>query len=236
MEERRFNLGLELISSVGESGLIEIAEGIAKMALDSALEDGIVKDIPVFGWLLKFRSAYKGISERILLKKIASFLEGVSRASPEERANFAKKIKTDKKYQKKVGENLILLIERHERFEKSFLLGRLFASFIRGALSQELFIRLSAALDKAAIEDLEALRGAESEDYTLHERLEGLNRCGLTDLRLSVRPLNRQAMQMGKQRGIEMERQVEVRYQINELGNLFIERAMELDSDLSSST
>jgi hypothetical protein len=90
-------------------------------------------------------------------------------------------------------------------------------------------MRLSAALDKAVIEDLEALRGSESEDYTLHERYEGLYRCGLMDLNLSVRPLNREAMQMGMQRGIEMERDVEVRYQFNELGNLFIEHAMEVD-------
>jgi len=55
-------------------------------------------------------------------------------------------------------------------------------------------------------------------------------------LNLSVGPLNREAMQMGVQRGIEMERDVEVRYQINELGNLFIEHAMEADSDLYSST
>jgi hypothetical protein len=164
-----------------------------------------------------------------ICKKIAAFYAGAGKASPEDRVRFRKKIEINKAYQKKVGESLLLLIERHERFEKSLLLGRLFASFMSGDITHELFMRLSAALDKAVIEDLEALRGSESEDYTLHERFEGLYRCGLMDLKLSVRPLNREAMQMGMRRGIELERDVEVRYQINELGNLFIEHAMEVD-------
>ena len=201
------------------------------MALDSVLKDGIAKDIPVFGWLLKFHGAYKNISERIFLRKVAYFLQGASRASPDERVKFAQKIRSKKDYQKRVGENLILLIERHERFEKSLLLGRLFASVMRGALSHELFMRLSAALDKAMIEDLEILKGSEKEGDSLHDHFEGLYRCGLMDLNLSVTPLNRRAMEMGMQRGVELERRVEVRYKLNELGNLFIGHALEVDID-----
>jgi hypothetical protein len=236
VKERRSNLGLELISSLRESELGEIAEEIAEMALDSVLQDGLAKDVPIVGWILKFRSAYKGISERIFLKKIPYFLRGASRASPVERAKFAEKIKIEKRFQKKVGENLILLIERHERFEKSLLLGRLFASVMRGDMSHELFMRLSAALDKAIVEDLEVLKGSEKEGDSLHDHFEGLYRCGLMDLKLSVRPLNRRAMEMEMQRGVEMERLVEVRYRLNELGNLFIEHALEVDTDLESST
>jgi hypothetical protein len=35
--------------------------------------------------------------------------------------------------------------------------------------------------------------------------------------------------EMGMQRGVELARRVEVRYKLNELGNLFIEHALEVD-------
>lgn len=102
---------------------------------------------------------------------------------------------------------------------------------MRGELSHELFMRLSAVLDKAMIEDLEILKGSDKEGDSLDDHFEGLYRCGLMDLNLSVTPLNRQAMEMGMQRGVELERRVKVRYKLNELGNLFIEHALEVDSD-----
>lgn len=124
------SLGESLIESVGSCGLTEIAEEVADVALDSALDDGLLKDVPVFGWLAKGYSTYRSITDRMLLKKLALFLSGVSEASESDRGKFRSDLNNDPKFRKRVGENLLLLIDRHERLEKSYLLGKLMAKVI----------------------------------------------------------------------------------------------------------
>jgi hypothetical protein len=136
MSTERSSLGVELIGSLKESNLVEVATEIGEVALDSFLQQGLLREVPILGWLVKFYGAQQSIRDRLFVKKIAAFYKGAGKASPEERAKFRKKIETNKEYQKKVGESLLLLIERHERFEKSLLLGRLFASLMSGDLSQ----------------------------------------------------------------------------------------------------
>jgi hypothetical protein len=152
------NLGESLIESVSSTGLSEIAIEAAEVALDLTLNDGLLKDIPVFGWLVKGYSTYNSITDRMFLKKVALFLNGVSQASEDERQKFKASLDTEPEFRKKVGENLLLLIDKHERLEKSFILGKVMAKVIEGKCSHEDFLRIAAAIDRAIIEDLEQLQ------------------------------------------------------------------------------
>lgn len=151
------NLGESLIESVGLSSLTDIAIEASDVALDIALNEGLLKEIPVFGWLAKAYSTYHSITDRMFLKKVALFLSGVGHASEEERQNFKNKLDNEPEFRKKVGENLLLLIDRHERLEKSFILGKIFSKVIEGNCPHDIFLKIAAALDHSSIEDLEDL-------------------------------------------------------------------------------
>ena len=181
------NLGASLIESVGASSLSEIAGEAAEIALDSTLKDGLLKDIPVFGWFFKAYSAYHSITDRMFLKKVALFLSGVSEASENEREKFRNDLNNDVEFRKKVGENLLLLINKHERLEKSYLLGKLMAKVIEEKCSNELFLRLAAALDRATVEDLEDLKKHWQSIKNLPESVQqGLYKCGLLDMKINA--------------------------------------------------
>src|SRR5687767_7830531 len=111
------NLGELLIESVGLSSLTDIATEASDIALDIVLNDGLLKEIPVFGWLVKAYSAYHSITDRMFLKKVALFLSGVGHAPQAERQNFRSKLDSEPAFRKKVGENLLLMIDKHERLE-----------------------------------------------------------------------------------------------------------------------
>jgi hypothetical protein len=151
-------LGESLVESFGLPSLSDIAVEASDIVLDVGLDDGILKEVPVFGWLIKAYSTYHSITDRIFLKKLALFLSGVSHASEEERKNFKSKLNSEPAFRKKVGENLLLLIDRHERLEKSHILGKVFSKVIEGKCSNQLFLKIAAALDHTSIEDLEELQ------------------------------------------------------------------------------
>lgn len=221
-EKQRLELGNSLIKSAGSTELSDASVEALDIAVDALMDDGILKDIPIFGWAVKAIKAGQNIRDAIFLRKIAMFLKGVSGVSADEKREFTEKIENDVNHRQKVGENLLLLIDRHERIEKSLLLGRLFAAYMKNELSNEGFMRLSAALDKAIIEDLEELNKCRPHYFMLPKQAEeGLYRCGMMNIKIEVPELNPRLAGNGlKMKG-------EYDYEFNELGKVFIKYAFE---------
>ena len=210
------NLGESLIESVGAAGLTEIALEASDIALDLALNDGLLKDIPVFGWLAKGYSAYRNIADRLFLKKVALFLSGVGKASASEREKFKSELNRDPEFRKRVGENLLLLINRHERLEKSYLLGKLMTKVIEGACSYEFFLRIAAAIDHSTVEDLEDLRTHAKDVKGLPDSVQqSLYKSHLLDMDIHANSLFDDSMVS-----------VSVTYKLNALGEKLIEYAL----------
>ncbi|MDX6531677.1 MAG: hypothetical protein QOH41_3967 [Blastocatellia bacterium] len=69
MSTERSSLGVELISSLNESNLVEVATEIGEVALDSFLQPGVLREIPIFGWLVKFYGAQQSVRDRLFVKK-----------------------------------------------------------------------------------------------------------------------------------------------------------------------
>jgi hypothetical protein len=146
--------GRALIRSVWSGGVKDITSEGAEILLDSALEEGLLRDIPVFGWIAKTYGLVNTLRERIFLQKIFRFLQGAQATTAEERSAFAERMEAEPEYQRKVGEGLFLLLDRHENVDKSELLGRVFAAFVRNEISDEEFQRYSFIIDRLFLRDL----------------------------------------------------------------------------------
>ena len=85
----------------------------------------------------------RSIRERLFLKKVAEFLLGTADVSEEDKEKIKNNIHLEEGFAQKVGQNLMLLLERHESFEKSFLLGKAFALYIKNGIDYETFQRVS---------------------------------------------------------------------------------------------
>jgi hypothetical protein len=211
-----------LIESIADSDLSEVAIDTSEIVLDSLLEDGVLKDIPIFGWAVKAFKAQRSIRDGLFLKKVALFAKGARTVSGQKREEFKKRINDDKEHRKRVGESLLLFLERHERLEKSLLLGRLFAAHLNSNITYAEFSQLAAALDKSVVEDLEALQKNMPHLFMLRAQVnEGLYRCGLMGIEIEVPAPSRKLFQAG----IPTKGEGKVKYKLNRYGTLFITHA-----------
>jgi len=151
------NLGTSLVQSITKSGASDIATEVAEIALDSFLDEGLLEEIPVFGWLKKSHNIIGSIRDRIFFKKIANFLIGTQSILAEEREQFSKKLDNDLEFLKKVGETLVLLLERQDDFEKALILGKIFSRYVRGHIEYEVFLKLAKTVEISFIGELKNL-------------------------------------------------------------------------------
>jgi hypothetical protein len=146
--------GRALMRSIWSRGVGDITPEGMDILLDSALTEGPLRDIPVVGWMVKTYGAMNAVRDWLLVRKILRFLRGTQAATVEQRRAFAERMEADPAYQRRVGEELFLLLERHETVDKSELLGRVFAALIRQEISYEAYQRYAFIIDRLFLQDL----------------------------------------------------------------------------------
>jgi len=153
-DENKRDLGTSLIKSVLSNGGADIVGDVAKLAFDTALDNDILKDIPVFGWFIKGYGLVSTVRDRIFLKKIALFLKGASACG--NTSELVEEMK-DPTFCQKAGEDLLLLLDRHDNFDKAIVLGKVFKGYLLGMIDYDMFLRIAASIDRALIADLNSL-------------------------------------------------------------------------------
>lgn len=151
------NLGSSLVISVSKAGASDRAAEMAEIAFDSVLDEGLLEEVPVFGWLKKIYNIVGSVRDRIFLKKVANFVAGTSNIAEEDRAKFLGEIQKEPEFAKRIGEALVLLLERQEAFEKAYILGRAFSRYVRGQIVYDKFLKLAKSIELAFIGDLQHL-------------------------------------------------------------------------------
>ncbi len=182
-KEHERDLGKSLLKSVTMQRAAEVATEAAEIAFDQGLAEGLLKEIPVFGWILKGYGAIVNIRDRVFLKKVAQLLKGTADITAEEKAAFSRQLEKEPDRLREIGENLILLIERSDHFDKPYILGQLFKAYIRDQVSREDLERLAVAIDRALVSDLRAII-ATSDGSISSELLERLYKVDLAKLSL----------------------------------------------------
>lgn len=147
-----------LIQSIASSEIKNITEDYCELGLDAMLDEGVLKDIPVFGTLTKLYSVGTTIHGKILEKKILKFFYELDQISFQKRIDFVAEIQNNPKQEKKVGEHLLILLERIDDMNKPQLLAKIFAAFIEEKIDFEMFVRLASTVDRSLVSDLIMLK------------------------------------------------------------------------------
>lgn len=137
-----------------DSDLKGISVDMTESILDSALEDGLAKDIPVLRSIVAIIQTTKNISGYLFFKKILSFLQGIDDIDPVKRREMIEQIDRSSKDSIKVGERLIYIIDKSEDHTKSYYIGRLFRAFVNKEISYPIFLKCAKAVDMANLYDL----------------------------------------------------------------------------------
>lgn len=155
--------------SIVSDKLSELAADAAELGLDSLLADGVVKDIPVIGSLYKLAKVAMGIRENIFVKKVLKFLIELKDIPGEERKKFIAGLDSDTHKIHKVGEKIIVILERLDDIDKATIVGRLLRAAIKEYIPYEHFLKLCSIVDKAFFTDLQQLQAKSTDNWGIRE-------------------------------------------------------------------
>jgi hypothetical protein len=157
MEKINPSISDELADTVAEAGLIGLSSEILEFSIDQVLEEGLIKDIPVVGWISKGLSLQRSISDRILFNKILRFIIALESFDSGSKDSFRTKIKNNAKYKRKVGEHLLLILDRIEDLSKPEMVAKCFDHHLTGDLDFSHFLDLVHVIERSTVGDLQAL-------------------------------------------------------------------------------
>jgi hypothetical protein len=155
MSEENNLLEGKLVESFEAKELGDLAAEYSELGLDSILDDGIVKDIPILRTVVSLAKIGFNIRDRIYLKKIIGFLAQVGQTTQEQRDEFVKKYCDDVE---SFEETVMLILEQANRIEKTILVGKIFRTCILGEISYEDTLNLSNMINNTLWSDIEAIK------------------------------------------------------------------------------
>jgi hypothetical protein len=156
-EKGRGDIGPSLVDSFLSREVTSIAASLTDVVLSELTSETVLGRVPVFGAIFNFYKGCMSISDQLFLRKIAYFLAESEKNDSSEKTEFQKQLAIDHKLRVKVGEDLLLVLESIDNFEKAAALGKVFRGRLRGDIDENTFFKLATAIKNASIADLRAL-------------------------------------------------------------------------------
>lgn len=181
MDNMDCELSLALSNSISGETLSSTAD-LLEVGLDSIMNDGLLKDIPVLSTAVSLYKIGRSLYERHYLKKLAGFVYALNQDVIDEkkREYYRKKITDNPESRNKELEHILVLIDRYIHVNKAELLATFYLSYLDGSISWLEFSKCAEIIDRLLPGDLEMLKeGAKQEindDYVSDSllRMEGL--------------------------------------------------------------
>lgn len=148
-------LSNSLENTLKDSDLQSVTTDLAETFTDSLLNEGLLRDIPIFGTIIGLTKATLNLNERLLLKKLIYFLSKLQDIPVEKRLKLISSIENSEKHKIKVGEKLLYIIDKCDDHVTAKYVAILFSSFLNEEISYEDFLRGSTIIQKLFIHDLE---------------------------------------------------------------------------------
>ena len=171
-----------LVNTVSDKGAVDLLADLTEVAIDQMIDEDVLKDIPIVGSVLKLYNAGVGIKEYLFIRKLKKFFSQLQNVSEIDRAKFSEKVKGDERFRARVGENLLLVLERLDDMAKPQLVARAFVAFVEERITHDDFTRLSTAIDRAYLPDLTELKVHSTGYQGTDDWAQNLATCGLMSI------------------------------------------------------
>ena len=154
-----------LVESIAHSELSGLASDLADVGLDAILDDGLARDIPVVGTLMKMYSIATTVQNRLFAKKLLRFLAGLADVPAAQRRAQVAKLTVDVNERQKVGENLLLLLDRMNDMAKPAMMASAFKAYLEERIDSPQFQSLAHVIDSINMAAIRTLRDVYKRDY-----------------------------------------------------------------------
>ena len=176
------NLSLALSDSISE-GAGSVATELLEVGLDSILDDGLLKEIPILSTAVSLYKIGHGVKERHYVKKLAAFISAVNNGIVDEdrREFYRSKIVEDVAKRDRELEYLLLMIDRYIHSDKSEMLAKLYLKYLDEKIDWTELTRYAETIDRFLPGDYNVLSSeitgryfASSVDLDAFQRLSAL--------------------------------------------------------------
>jgi hypothetical protein len=167
---------------------IEAAVTRAEETWDALSDSGIGEVIPAAGHIVKIWRVAHDVRDALFAAKLRAFITDPSLQTPEARATMRERAESEEA--KKIGETLLLVIERLNDMQKPIWLSKVYAAYLADEIKASDLRRLMSAIDMAFGDDLiELINSPEAlvDDSAAWKK--NLTASGLIDA-LTTAPLN----------------------------------------------
>ncbi len=141
--------------SINENAQSILSE-VAEIGIDSILDEGLLKEIPLVSTVISLYKIGTNIHERHYLKKLYVFIEEINNhtANDEEREFYKERIKSRPN---KELEYILILIDRYLDYYKPRILAALYMSYLDYKISRDLFTEYAEIIDRLLMSDFVSL-------------------------------------------------------------------------------
>lgn len=134
--------------------LMELSASVSEAVVDVAMEGDLFASIPLVGTAIQALNAIDSVRDRLFASKILKFAAASHGLSDAERKVMQAHLKSADDVSK-VGEVLLLTLDRITDLDKAQLLGEIFVRYAKGELTSASLRRIARAFDKAFFDDLQ---------------------------------------------------------------------------------
>lgn len=206
-----------------DSTLSDACVDIAELGIDSLLDDGVFKSIPIVSTLVGLGKTAQNIHDRNLLKQTIKFINTFNEKSISSKKieKYKKHLDSNPKYAEEELGRVIILLNSNVELKKSELLAKFYRSYVNEDIDWSIFCELSDITSRLFVSDLHLLfeinKGIISDTSQCQTyQADRLIALGLLDSAMK-------SMSIGSMSGSQTQRYI----QVNNLGKLFCEIALQ---------
>jgi hypothetical protein len=131
-----------------------------EFALDSFLDNGVIKDLPVIGPMFNLIRLSKNIQDMLFVKKLKAFIDNVER-------NEKWKEKFSDEYEcEEVSKKILYIINSSDDEGKLKLIGIAFNYFVKGQIKRDDFFYIASIINQSFFSYLELLLKIDDQQFT----------------------------------------------------------------------
>ncbi|EGR0148424.1 hypothetical protein [Vibrio alginolyticus] len=150
----KLSLEESLVSTMGQQ-LGGTGTELAEIAIDSVLDDGVLKDIPVVGTAISLYQTGVAVRERQYIKKLVTFLSELNKTDEEARLKFIAEEMLKPEQRERFGETILSLIDKADDNRKFELYAKVFERLFMNACSYDDAIRICQMIERTFYSDLQ---------------------------------------------------------------------------------
>jgi hypothetical protein len=136
-----------------DNNIMDLTVDIGEVVIDSFLNDGLLKDIPILGTGIKFIRISANISDTLLLNKLKLFMENLNIIKQDDVEKFKEKMNNDK-FQKEVGIKLLNIINKTDEYIKIRWIAKAFLDYLDKKIPKDFFYRIITIINNAFVQDI----------------------------------------------------------------------------------